>query len=162
MDEDEYNSVRKFSFPNTTVPTSPNSNHRRNSVHRRKKTPISISSGRYSIYGSALPLDSNDIKPRNNSGQMLSSQDIISDTQDQIRRNSLGNFSNLVEFARLNKISTKNKIFVNCPETGDHINKESIDLDLSNYQFGKVTSDMDDVESSKSFEQGPQSTRNHG
>lgn len=50
-----------------------------------------------------------------------------SDTQEQIRRNSVGRFGSLDEFARRHNLDTKGRIFAHCRESGDIV-KPKIDL----------------------------------
>lgn len=53
------------------------------------------------------------------------------DTREQLRRNSVGRFGSLDEFARRHSLDTKGKVFANCQESGDVIEPK---IDLSGRQ----------------------------
>lgn len=60
-----------------------------------------------------------------------------SDTQEQIRRNSVGRFGSLDEFARRHSLDTKGRIFAHCRESGDIVEPK---IDLSGKGNYKVRS----------------------
>ncbi|EDO16488.1 hypothetical protein Kpol_513p4 [Vanderwaltozyma polyspora DSM 70294] len=152
LSDDEFSSATNFSFPRPVTSessperkgciTPPEEYPRPNlgfgysdnkigskSIHRRQQTPISFNI-----------LDNSQDQPEYTKtyySHRLSSIDIMNDTKNQIRRNSTGIFSSLGEFAKLNKIDTENKIFANCPESGDCNNFPKIDLNVSNEKINE-------------------------
>lgn len=50
-----------------------------------------------------------------------------SDTREQLRRNSVGRFGSLDEFARRHSLDTRGRVFAHCRESGDLI-EPKIDL----------------------------------
>lgn len=129
-----------------TTPTS--SNHRRTSVHR-KQNAMSFSSPKefyssFNLLSSPCANKSKDFftmpgkRPSLPPNQL---DNLISNTNEQIRRNSTNidnNISNFNDFLKINEHSysgldntkkNKNHIFAGCPETGD-IPAPVIDLDI--------------------------------
>ncbi|CCE65499.1 hypothetical protein TPHA_0L01440 [Tetrapisispora phaffii CBS 4417] len=115
-------------------------NDRRRSIHRRQQQPISFTTygpflghdiTKYNHGASGIGINSASFE-ESVAKQQFMTNDIILNTQNQIRRNSASNYQSLFEFARCNNIDMSNKKFVSCPESGDVDNNSKIDINVPN------------------------------
>ncbi|AMD20776.1 HDR033Cp [Eremothecium sinecaudum] len=117
------------------------------SIHRRSRDFISLPIAMGLEDGNSKTkshVDETSGSTRVRAENLLASLDAISkDTKEQIRRNSAGTFSSLLDFVEKNGVEAKRHVFAHCPETGDIgnpvINLETGIWEKEKYDIPKVT-----------------------